>query len=221
MKFFLLAAVLASVASAHFQLQFPDPRGTFDEDNEPTFCDGYTSVAQNRTEFPLNSGFFSLNSEHPSWTGTAQSRSIYDLINIRNSAAVYLSTSSNPTSFDDFKQIVPFFQMQGEGIYCLPLNLSATNATGLTNEQNVTIQILYNGGDSQLYQCSDLTLLSNFSLSQSIDATCTNATSNSTSNSTDSGSGSSSGSGSAPLASSLSLSGLVVCIVGTMAFLFM
>ncbi|KAK0456299.1 hypothetical protein EV421DRAFT_1751564 [Armillaria borealis] len=208
MKLFLLAAVFASVASAHFQLQFPDPRGAFNEDNEPTFCDGYTSVAQNRTEFPLNSGFFSLNSEHPSWT-----------------AAVYLSMSSNPTSFDDFKQIVPFFQMQGEGIYCLPLNLSATNATGLTNEQNVTIQILYNGGDSQLYQCSDLTLLSNFSLSQSVDSTCTNATStstsNSTSNSTDSGSGSSSGSGSAPLASSLSLSGLVVCIVGTMAFLFM
>ncbi|KAK0505917.1 hypothetical protein EDD18DRAFT_1121233 [Armillaria luteobubalina] len=207
MKLFLLAAVLASVASAHFQLQFPDPRGTFNEDNEPTFCDGYTSVAQNRTEFPLNSGFFSLNSEHPSWT-----------------AAVYLSTSSNPTSFDDFKQIVPFFQMQGEGIYCLPLNLSATNATGLTNEQNVTIQILYNGGDSQLYQCSDLTLLSNFSLSQSIDATCTNATStssNSTSNSTSSSSGSSSGSGSTPLASSLSLSGLIVCIVGTMTFLFM
>ncbi|PBL00836.1 hypothetical protein ARMGADRAFT_396728 [Armillaria gallica] len=208
MKLFLLAAVFASVASAHFQLQFPDPRGAFNEDNEPTFCDGYTSVTQNRTEFPLDSGFFSLNSEHPSWT-----------------AAVYLSTSSNPTSFDDFKQIVPFFQMQGEGIYCLPLNLSATNATGLTNEQNVTIQILYNGGDSQLYQCSDLTLLSNFSLSQSVDATCTNATStsttNSTSNSTDSGSGSSSGSSSAPLASSLSLSGLVVCIVGTMAFLFM
>ncbi|KAK0198617.1 hypothetical protein F5146DRAFT_1020387 [Armillaria mellea] len=201
MKLFLLAAAFASVASAHFQLQFPDPRGAFNEDNEPTFCDGYTSVAQNRTEFPLDSGFFSLNSEHPSWT-----------------AAVYLSTSSNPTSFDDFKQIVPFFQMQGEGIYCLPLNLSATNATGLTNEQNVTIQILYNGGDSQLYQ------VLNFSLSQSIDATCTNATStstNSTSNSTDSGSGSSSGSGPAPLASSLSLSGLVVCIVGTMAFFFM
>ncbi len=36
-----------------------------------------------------------------------------------------------------------FFQMQGEGIYCLPLNLSATNATGLTNEQNVTIQVRF------------------------------------------------------------------------------
>ncbi|KAK0208518.1 hypothetical protein DFS33DRAFT_1304059 [Desarmillaria ectypa] len=200
MKFFLLAAVFASVVSAHFQLQFPDPRGAFNEDNEPTFCDGYNSVAQNRTEFPLDSGFFSLNSEHPTWT-----------------AAVYLSTSSNPTSFDDFKQIVPFFQLQGEGIFCLPLNLSSTNATGLTNGQNATIQILFNGGDAQLYQCADLTLLSNFSLSQSIDATCTNATSNSTG----SNSGSSSGSNSAPLASSLSLSGVVVCIVGTMAFLFM
>ncbi|KAK0465336.1 uncharacterized protein EV420DRAFT_1513926 [Desarmillaria tabescens] len=200
MKFLLIAAVFASVASAHFQLQFPEPRGTFDEDNEPTFCDGYTSVAQNRTEFPLDSGFFSLNSEHPSWT-----------------AAVYLSTSSNPTSFDNFSQIVPFFQLSGEGLFCLPLNLSSTNATGLTSGQNATIQILYNGGDSNLYQCADLTLMGNFSLSQSIDATCKN----SSSNSTDSSSGSSSGSGSAPLASSLSLSGLVVYIVGTMTFLFM
>ncbi|KAG7450282.1 uncharacterized protein BT62DRAFT_916745 [Guyanagaster necrorhizus] len=200
MKFLLLAAAFALAANAHFQLQFPDPRGAFNEDNEPTFCDGYTSVAQNRTDFPLDSGFFSLNSEHPQWT-----------------AAVYLSTSSNPTSFDDFEQIVPFFELKGEGLFCLSLNLSSTNATGLTSGQNVTLQFLYNGGDDQLYQCSDLTLLGNFSLSQSIDATCTNST-NST-NSTSSGSSSSSGSD--PLASSLSLSGLIVWVVGTMAFLFM
>lgn len=31
--------------------------------------DGYNSTTSNRTEFPLSNGFFSLNSEHPSWTG--------------------------------------------------------------------------------------------------------------------------------------------------------
>ncbi|KAK0209298.1 hypothetical protein DFS33DRAFT_1309143 [Desarmillaria ectypa] len=153
MKFPLLAAVFAQVASAHFQLQLSDPRGAFNEENEPTFC-------ANRAVF---------------------------------------------------------FQLEGEGTFRLPLNLSFTNATGLTNCQNAAIQILFNGGDLQLYQCSDLTLFGSFSLSQSIDAICTNTTSNSTDSNSESGSGSSS----ALLTRSLSLSRLVVCIVGTMVFLFM
>ncbi len=34
---FLLVGLLTTV-SAHFQLQFPPPRGAFVEDQEPTFC---------------------------------------------------------------------------------------------------------------------------------------------------------------------------------------
>lgn len=33
-----LFALLAVSVNAHFQLQYPPPRGVFDEDNEPTFC---------------------------------------------------------------------------------------------------------------------------------------------------------------------------------------
>ena len=83
------AAVLLSLtalASAHFQLQFPEPRGVFVEKQEPTFCgmfsglyllcalqtyftvDGYNTAVDNRTEFPLSGGQISLNSEHPIWT---------------------------------------------------------------------------------------------------------------------------------------------------------
>lgn len=29
---------LASVVNAHFQLQYPPPRGVFVEDDEPSFC---------------------------------------------------------------------------------------------------------------------------------------------------------------------------------------
>lgn len=75
----------AAIASAHFQLQFPPPRGPFTAANEPTFCgvfrcwwnnypahcrplDGYNNPAANRTQFPLTGGFYSLNSEHPQWT---------------------------------------------------------------------------------------------------------------------------------------------------------
>lgn len=37
----LLAAV-----SAHFQLQYPPPRGDFVEDDEPTFCGTYSSLTR-------------------------------------------------------------------------------------------------------------------------------------------------------------------------------
>ncbi len=86
---FLFALVSAVVVNAHFQLQFPTPRGVFNMDNEPTFCgyvmkyllanivliditsylDGYLNSVSNRTEFPLSGGFYSLNSEHTQWVG--------------------------------------------------------------------------------------------------------------------------------------------------------
>lgn len=34
---FIFASLVAAV-NAHFQLQFPTPRGVFVEDDEPTFC---------------------------------------------------------------------------------------------------------------------------------------------------------------------------------------
>ena len=83
-------AALASFAigvSAHFQLQYPEPRGPFVEDDEPKFCgmlnltsheqcrtdcfglvDNYVNAVSNRTAFPLSGGYIILNSEHTSWT---------------------------------------------------------------------------------------------------------------------------------------------------------
>ncbi|KAF9456151.1 hypothetical protein BDZ94DRAFT_1276387 [Collybia nuda] len=149
---------LVGIVSAHFQLQFPPPRGVFNEDSEPTFCDGYANPAANRTEFPLSGGFFTLNSEHPSWTG-----------------GVLVSPAANPTSFDNFTQVVPFFQVNGEGVFCIPLNFTANaNGTSLKGGENVTIQIVFDGGDSTLYQCADLTLSNNVTISS--DVVCSNAT---------------------------------------------
>ncbi|KAJ7139893.1 hypothetical protein C8R44DRAFT_765686 [Mycena epipterygia] len=154
----LVFASLIALANAHFQLQFPIPRGPFVEDNEPTFCDGYNDETTNRTVFPLSNGFFSLNSEHTSWT-----------------AGVTLSTKANSTSFDDFSTIVPFFKLTGEGLFCIPLDLLATNATGLKDGQNVTLEIVFDGGDGELFQCADLTLSSTANISSSV--ACTNASS--------------------------------------------
>ena len=56
---------LAATVVAHFQLESPPPRGPFVEDDEPTFCDGYTSVASPRVQFPLSTTNIVLNSGTP------------------------------------------------------------------------------------------------------------------------------------------------------------
>ncbi|KAJ6534467.1 hypothetical protein DFH09DRAFT_1180447, partial [Mycena vulgaris] len=100
----LVFAGLIALASTHFQLQFP-----------PLRCiHGYDAVAD-RTVFPLSGGFFSLNSEHTSWTG-------------------------GPTKFEGFSTIVPFFRLTGERLFCLPIELLTINATGLIGGQNVTLE---------------------------------------------------------------------------------
>ncbi|RDB28515.1 hypothetical protein Hypma_015283 [Hypsizygus marmoreus] len=157
-RYLALLLLFVAVVNAHFQLQFPPPRGAFDEDNEPKFCDGYNTPAANRTTFPLTGGFFSLNSEHPKWT-----------------AGVLVSSAANPTSFNNFSQAVSFFQLEGEGAFCIPLDFSANaNTTSFQNGQNITIQIVFDGGDDTLYQCADLTLSNDFKISS--DVKCSNAT---------------------------------------------
>ncbi|PFH50744.1 hypothetical protein AMATHDRAFT_60586 [Amanita thiersii Skay4041] len=168
----VLTSLIAAV-NAHFQLQFPAPRGPFNEDKEPTFCDGFNNPTNNRTTFPLSGGFFSLNSEHPQW-----------------STSIYLSTG-NASSFDDFKQIKPFFLQKGEGAFCFPLDFTSPNATGLSDGQNVSIQIVFDGGDGSLYQCADLKLSATANLTTQM-SQCSNAT----------GSSTASGSGATPTSSS-------------------
>ncbi|KAI9057185.1 hypothetical protein FKP32DRAFT_1598656 [Trametes sanguinea] len=154
---------LLTVASAHFQLQYPPPRGVFVEDKEPTFCDGYTTAVDNRTVFPTKGGFFSLHSEHPQWT-----------------LGGIIATVQNPENFPafqsngQFQYVVPFFGTSGEGDYCYPIDLAATGISGIKDGANVTIQFIYNGGDGQLYQCADLTLSDNATIPSSV--SCTNAT---------------------------------------------
>ncbi|KAI6136917.1 hypothetical protein F5141DRAFT_58213 [Pisolithus sp. B1] len=145
-----LPLVLAAVANAHFQLQYPVPRGPFVEDQEPTFCDGYDNAVSNRTVFPLANGLINLNSEHPQWA-----------------VGVIVSTNPDPTSFSDFnsssgyQMVVPYFETSGEGQYCFPIDLAGAGISGIQDGANVTIQVVYDGGDGTLYQCADLTLSAN------------------------------------------------------------
>ena len=47
---------------------------------------------------------------------------------------------------------VQFFQQSGEGLYCFPIDLATSNVAGIKDGANVTIQIVFDGGDGTLYQ---------------------------------------------------------------------
>ncbi|KAF8078385.1 hypothetical protein FPV67DRAFT_1465086 [Lyophyllum atratum] len=159
---FTALALLSSV-NAHFRLLYPEPRGVFVADNEPGFCGGYNNAANSRSTFPLSGGFFTIKTGHPGWT-----------------AGVIISTLQNPTSFDNFskegkQQIVgPYAKSDLAGTLCVPLNISANGVDGVKDGANVTIQIVFAGGDGNLYQCADLTLSSNFTVPSNV--TCRNET---------------------------------------------
>jgi len=171
MRFATLAFLfdVITVVNAHFELAYPVPRGPFDDDNEVNFCDNYVNAVDNRTEFPLSGGYVTLSSFHPTWT-----------------LGVLISTVQDPTSFSNFtnssggQQFARSFASgSGEGAFCIPLDLSDTGISGVSAGANVTIQIVFDGGDGTLYQCADLTLAQNFSVPSNI--SCTNSTSKSTS----------------------------------------
>ncbi|KAG2109570.1 uncharacterized protein F5147DRAFT_691317 [Suillus discolor] len=181
LPFIAAAAVLATAVQAHFQMQYPIPRGPFVEDSEPTFCDGYNDAVNNRTVFPFSNGIINMNSEHPLWT-----------------AEVLISTYEDPNNFSDFNSssgyqvVVPFFQQSGEGLYCFPIDIAAAavNVSGIQDGANVTIQVLFNGGDGNLYQCADLTLSANLTVPPAnASSGCTNVSSSTTSTKSSAGKG--------------------------------
>ncbi|KAG8907765.1 hypothetical protein FRB99_002264 [Tulasnella sp. 403] len=140
-------ALFAASASAHFTLDYPQTRG-FDEDKEPQFCGGFP--VGSRSLFPLSGGMVDINSHH-------QSSEFVTLI----------SFDANPTSFSEFNTtssgqnipfLIPFVKLQGTGTVCMPVNIAALNIQGVTNGTNATIQVQFNGGDGNLYQCADVTL---------------------------------------------------------------
>jgi len=138
------ASPLLAVASAHFQLQFPAPRGPFVAANEVKLCDGYQNAVDNRSTFPLNDGFITVKSGHA-----------------HSTTAVLISIEQDPTTFTVFNTTstgvqlpfaIPFFQLSEAGTFCFPLDIGDLNIPGIANGSNVTIQVMYNGGDDNLFQ---------------------------------------------------------------------
>lgn len=72
-----------------------------------------------------------------------------------------ISTVDNPNNFDNFTVnntgeaqllVRDFASEELPGEFCLPLNISAAGIPGVGEGSNVTIQVVFNGGDGNLYQ---------------------------------------------------------------------
>lgn len=134
----LLAITLISMQSlalAHFTLKYPSSRG-FDENTEPTApCGGFdTASTTQRVQMPLKGSFIEIDSGHTSYTY---------LINAL--------PKNNPTTAD-FTSANLVQVAQGGRNYpqaaCLPIAFG----DNLKANTNVTLQVVYNGGDGLLYQ---------------------------------------------------------------------
>lgn len=129
---------MQSLASAHFTLTYPSTRG-FDETKEATApCGGYNTASSQRVQMPINSSFIEINSGHTSYT------------------YVINALAKNDPTTSDFSNATNLVQVaQGGRAYpqaaCLPLAFN-----DIKSNTNVTLQIVYNGGDGLLYQVNKM-----------------------------------------------------------------
>ncbi|KAI8983075.1 hypothetical protein BDB01DRAFT_792313 [Pilobolus umbonatus] len=135
----LFILVSLHVISAHFELDYPAARG-FDEKKEPIApCGGFNEV-KTHVEMPLNDPFVQIDSGH-----------VYYSYNIN------LIVGNNPTEADFTSNAIPIGS--GKRDYpqdaCLPLTIKTDD--NIKEGVNATIQIVYDGGDGLLYQCTDVT----------------------------------------------------------------
>ncbi|GAA5876776.1 hypothetical protein JCM16303_006283 [Sporobolomyces ruberrimus] len=160
-----LSLLALPVALAHFTLDYPQTRG-FDEDTEPQFCGGFNSTSSTRVPFALGQSSILIDSHHP----TAQ-------------VAVLISFEENPTSIEQFTKLSngtsygllkDFESLGSEGEYCLSVDVNSLNL-GITNGTAATIQVEFNGGDGTLFQCSDVTLVSDYSIPSNVTSSCQSA----------------------------------------------
>lgn len=70
-----------------------------------------------------------------------------------------VATVENPNNFDNFtdgsgnfQQFLPYFQTTAEGLFCVNVSLESAGISGVKDGANVTIQLIFDGGDGKLYQ---------------------------------------------------------------------
>ncbi|GAM37694.1 GPI anchored protein [Talaromyces pinophilus] len=153
-----ISLAMASVATAHFTLDWPVNRG-FNEDTMPTFpCGGFNTPSSNRTVISLDADTLPVDiTFHHSQTAVSY----------------LLALGTDPGSSFNVT-LSPTIAAQGLGEFCLPnLSLSSLN---LTDGQNATLQVVTDGDTGGgLFACADITFSS--SLTKNSPTSCANASS--------------------------------------------
>ena len=123
----LAMASMASVATAHFTLDWPVNRG-FNEDTMPNFpCGGYNTPSSNRTAISLD----------------AKTLPVDITFHHTQTVVSYLLALGNDPGSSFNITLSPTIAAQGLGEFCLPdLSLSSLN---LTDGQNATLQVVTDG----------------------------------------------------------------------------
>ncbi|KAG9128298.1 hypothetical protein FRC07_001233 [Ceratobasidium sp. 392] len=151
----IAVASLVAGAAAHFTLDYPLTRG-FDEDIENRFCGGFNTPGH-RSPFPLGAAGINIDSHH-------------DTANL----IALISFDSNPQNLTQFSnssngaQLTSFIRLDKQGEACLPVNIQSLGLSNVSNGTNATIQIQFDGGDGNLYQCADVTLVEGFTVPSNV-----------------------------------------------------
>ncbi|KAF9423184.1 hypothetical protein BGZ94_008365 [Podila epigama] len=145
MKIVTIASLIllcSSASWAHFTLDYPKTRGFNEGTEHNAQCGGFNTVSA-RAQFPINDGFLVIDSHHPK----AQVK-VNVVYGNNPSSADFTAATATPVSTVSLSQ---------PGQSCLRFRIDSPRAV---NGANATIQVVYDGGDSPLYQCSDVTLSS-------------------------------------------------------------
>ncbi|KFY34141.1 hypothetical protein V495_08205 [Pseudogymnoascus sp. VKM F-4514 (FW-929)] len=144
MKSFIVLPALASLASAHYDLIFPEWRGDSFADDASQWiypCANVTQENSNRTLWPLDGGAVTIGMHHP-WT--------YYAINLGiGTLEPAITTALTP----DLRNTT------GNGTLCIP---KLTIPAGLAKEgDNATLQVVtFDSMGAALYNCADITFSS-------------------------------------------------------------
>ncbi|KAL1960490.1 hypothetical protein VTO42DRAFT_7789 [Malbranchea cinnamomea] len=161
----LLPALLSlscavSLASGHFHVEEPPPRG-YDNDKVTQFPCGGQSVSDSRHAVSLENPEISL---------------VLEMGHDQAALQVLLGLGNDPGSNYNIT-LVPTLREQGMGTFCLPhISLSEeVLGTQLEDGMNATVQVVTNGDPvGGLYNCIDITFSSD--AVTEVPVTCTNST---------------------------------------------
>ncbi|KAG8839518.1 hypothetical protein FRB91_011457 [Serendipita sp. 411] len=151
----LALAAFSGLCAAHFELTYPPTRG-FEHDIEAQApCGGFNNVTT-RTPFPLGDAHITISSGHPA------------------NFLVLISFANNPTDIANWTAQTPLkdWVRTAEKDVCFEVDIASGGYTAATEGVNATILVQYVGGDTPLFQCSDVVLTSNATIPSNV--TCAN-----------------------------------------------